>query len=393
MGIRILVADDEPDIILSLSDRLNWLGHDVTSTCDGQAALTALESQPVDLVFLDLDMPKLSGIEVLRRIRPRWPDLPVIILTAHGAIKLAVEAMKDGAADFLTKPFEPGELDSVVAKALERNKLKGEITQLLGEISHDVKNLLMPLVTGTDLLGDEIDDLFKKLPKLEAVRARESHNVCDEIIEMLRSTSTRIQDRMKGIADYVAVTRAPQKFGPCQIAKVAESVEKSLRPLVEQKQIVLRVEGLDSLPPIMADENRLFSVLYNLVHNAIPEVPARGSITIRGCLDATKKSIVLTVQDTGKGMSREVRDSLFTTRVISRKAGGTGLGTKIVKDAIDAHGGQIAVESQEGKGTTFLIRLPLHPPASPGKPVRSASPGGEKVVGPISGRVAEIWSM
>ena len=372
MGIRILVADDNPDIVVGLSDRLKWLGHEVTSASDGQAVLSALESQPADLVFLDVDMPKLNGIEALRRIRPRWPDLPVIILTAFGTIPLAVEAMKDGAVDFLTKPFEPAQLDSVVAKALERSKLRGEITRLLGEISHDVKNLLMPLVTGTELLADEIDDLYKKLPELEAVRAQESHNLCDEVIDMLRSTSNRIQDRMKGIADYVAATRAPQKFEPCQIAKVAESVEKSLRLLVEQKQIVLRIEGLDTLPPIMADENRIYSMLYNLVHNAIPEVPAYGSITIRGSLDAVNNSIVLTVQDTGKGMSPEVRDSLFTTRVISRKAGGTGLGMKIVKDAIDAHGGQIAVESQEGKGTTLLLRLPLQTPTSPGKPVGSA---------------------
>ena len=372
MGIRILVADDEQDIVLGLSDRLKWLGHEVTSACDGQAALTVLESQPVDLVFLDLEMPILSGIEALRRIRHRWPNLPVIILTAHGTIQLAVEAMKDGAVDFITKPFANSRLDSVVAKALERNELKDEITRLLGEISHDVKNLLTPLLTGTDLLADEINDLFEKLPELEAVRAKESHNVCDEVIEMLRSTSRRIQDRMKGIADYVAVTRAPQKFEPCQIAKIAESVEKSLRVLVEQKQIMLRIEGLDTLPPIMADENRLYSALYNLVHNAIPEIPPHGSITIRGCLDAANKSIALTIQDTGKGMSPEVRDSLFTARIISRKASGTGLGTKIVKDVVDAHGGQIAVESEEGKGTTFLLRLPLHPPASPEKPMGSA---------------------
>ena len=143
--------------------------------------------------------------------------------------------------------------------------------------------------------------------------------------------------------------------------------------LLEQKHITLGMEGLETLPAIMADENRLYSVLYNLVHNAIAEVPIRGSITIRGRLDAANNSIELTIQDTGKGMSPEVRDSLFTARVISRKAGGTGLGTKIVKDVIDAHGGQITVESQEGKGTTFLIRLPLHPPASAGKPVGSAS--------------------
>jgi len=109
-----------------------------------------------------------------------------------------------GAVDLLTKPFEPRHLDSVVAKALERSELKGEITRLLGEISHDVKNLLTPVLAGTDLLADEINDLFEKLPELEPVRAKETHHVCDEVIEMLRSTSRRIQDRMKEISDYVA---------------------------------------------------------------------------------------------------------------------------------------------------------------------------------------------
>jgi signal transduction histidine kinase len=364
MGIRVLVADDDPDIVMGLSDRLKWLGHDVTSACDGQAALTVVESSPVDLVFLDLDMPRLTGIEALTRILQRRPNLPVIILTAYGTIPLAVEAMKDGAVDFLTKPLESGQLDSVVAKALKQSELKGETTRLLGEISHDIKNLLMPLATGTDLLAGEIDDLFKKLPELEATRAEASHHLCDEVIEILQNTSRRIQDRMKAIADYVAVNRAPQKFELCHIAKIVEGVGRSLRVLVEQKEILLRIEGLDTLPPIMADENRIYSALYNLVHNAIPEVPAGGVITIRGCLDEANNSIMLSIQDTGKGMLPDVRDSLFTARTISRKAGGTGLGTKIVKDVIDAHGGQIAVESKEGKGTVFLIRLPLNPPAS-----------------------------
>ena len=190
MGIRILVADDEPDIVLGLSDRLKFSGHEVVSAGDGHEALTALESQPMDLVFLDLDMPRLSGLEVLSRIKQRWPDLPVIILTAHGTIRLAVEAMKDGAVDFLTKPFQSEQIDSVIANAVERHELKGEITRLLGEISHDVKNLLMPLITGTDLLAVEIDDLFKKLPEMEAVRAEQNHKLCNEVIDMLRNTQS-----------------------------------------------------------------------------------------------------------------------------------------------------------------------------------------------------------
>jgi len=368
MGIRILVADDDPDIVMGLSERLRWLGHEVVVAGDGQAAVTAVESHAIDLAFLDIGMPRLGGIEALKRIRKRWPNLPVVILTAYGTIRLAVEAMKEGAIDFITKPFESTQLDAVVATALERSELKGEVMQLLGEISHDVKNMLMPLVTGTDLLAEEITDLFKALPEMESSRTQQSHHVCEEVIRMLRNSSQRIQDRMKSIADYVAVTSAPQKFESCQIDKIAASVVKSLHVLVKQKQLALRLVGLDTLPAIMADENRLYSALYNLVHNAIPEVPAGGSITIRGSHDRGEQFIALTVQDTGKGMPPEVRDNLFTKRLISRKSGGTGLGTKIVKDAVDSHGGQITVDSQVGKGTTFHIRLPIHQSVPAQKP-------------------------
>jgi signal transduction histidine kinase len=194
---------------------------------------------------------------------------------------------------------------------------------------------------------------------MESVKTQESHQLCDEVIEMLRTASGRIQTHMKEIADYVKVTQAPHRCAPCQIAKIAESVEVTLRPLIRQKDITLRLEGLDTLPPIMADESRLYSAFYNLTHNAIPEVPPRGSITIHGEMDSAAESVVITFKDTGQGMPPEIRDSLFTTGTISRKGGGTGLGTKIIKDAIDAHGGLISVQSEPGKGTSFEIRLPV----------------------------------
>jgi DNA-binding NtrC family response regulator len=185
--MRLLVVDDEPDLVMSLSDRLHQMKHSVLSATDGQAALIALERDSVDLVFLDVDMPGLNGVETLRLIKKRWPELPVIIMTAHGTIQLAVTAMQDGATDFVTKPLEYRQLDATIAKAMERNELEGEIIRLLGTISHDIKNLLMPIVSGTDLLSGEIVDLFKKLPEMESVKTQESHQLCDEVIEMLRT--------------------------------------------------------------------------------------------------------------------------------------------------------------------------------------------------------------
>jgi len=96
-----------------------------------------------------------------------------------------------------------------------------------------------------------------------------------------------------------------------------------------------------------------------LVNNAIPEMPAGGTVTIRGEADTSAGRILLEVADTGRGMPDEVKKSLFTVRVVSRKPGGTGLGTKIVKDVVDVHRGRISVESVLGKGATFHIQLPI----------------------------------
>lgn len=359
--MRIVVADDEPDIVMGLAERLNWMGHDVITASDGQAALAAVESHAVDLVLLDVMMPKLNGIDVLKQVHKRWPNLPVVILTAHGTIKLAVEAMKEGAVDYVTKPFLPSDIDSVIAQATGRSAQQTEITQLLGEVTHDTKNLVMPLVTGTDLLEAEIKDLFLQLPQHKSTRAKESHQACDEVLQLLRNTAGRIQERMKGIADYVAVNQAPWTCEPCNIEQIANHVTKSVRLLINQKHIALHLEGLNTLPTIMGSSQRLYSVLYNLVHNAIPEVSPGGTITISGHRDMGSHFLTLKVADTGKGMSPEVRDGLFTSGRMSTKSGGTGLGMKIVKDAVDAHGGQITVESEEGKGTTFTILLPIQP--------------------------------
>lgn len=363
MAIRILVADDDPDISMSLSERLRWLGHEVVTAADGQAALAAVEAHALDLAFLDVSMPRLNGIEALKLIRKRWPNLPIVVVTAYGTIRLAVEAMKEGAVDFITKPFEQGQIDQTVSTIIDRIGQRMEITKLMGEITHDVKNLLMPLVVGTDLLAEEIDDVFRHLPTTERARAEQSHSNCEEVITMFRNTSRRIQDRMKAIADYAAVTRVSQKFEPCVIGKIAESVVKSLRSAAEQRQVTLRMEGLQGLPAIAGDEARLYSLLYNLVNNAIPEVPPRGLVTISGFHEAGDDFIRLRVVDTGNGMSAEIRDHLFTNRLVSNKTGGTGLGIKIVKDVVEMHGGRITVESEPGRGTTFEIRLPIDGPA------------------------------
>ena len=104
----ILVVDDEKNIRLTLSQSLEPLGIPVQTAANGEEALQKLREGQFGLVFLDLKMPGMDGMDVLRRIKDDWPSVRVIIITAYGTIESAVEAMKLGAVDFVQKPFSPG---------------------------------------------------------------------------------------------------------------------------------------------------------------------------------------------------------------------------------------------------------------------------------------------
>ena len=265
-------------------------------------------------------------------------------------------------------------ISAITAAAIEQAQLfeeakLAEVARLLGDIGHDIKNMLMPVVMGAGIMQSELDDLLNPSKPGNEAEVRERFTM---VIGMMRNSSKRIQERVKEIADCVKGASSLPTFAPCKIANVVRSVEDILGLPAQEKNIALCNEGLASLPDVMADEQRLYNAFYNLINNAIPEVPEGGSITIRGQADPMTKSVIISVSDTGRGMPPEVRESLFTARAISRKPGGTGLGTKIVKDVVDAHGGTITVESAEGAGTTFHLRLPIQPPTA--KVQKSAAP-------------------
>ncbi|MGH7205460.1 MAG: sigma-54-dependent transcriptional regulator, partial [Nitrospiraceae bacterium] len=137
MKIKILVVDDDPDIVTTLRDRLESLGYDTITARDGLRALELIEQDTPNLVLLDLEMPKLSGLGVLKQLsrhRQNGQDLPVIVMTAHGSIAAAVEAMKEGAYDFLTKPFDVDHLSIVIRKAVERESLSRHVACLRSEV-------------------------------------------------------------------------------------------------------------------------------------------------------------------------------------------------------------------------------------------------------------------
>ena len=133
-GGRVLIVDDDAASRELLETRLGALNCDVEMAADGRQALVAVRREPPSVMLLDLQMPGMDGMEVLQALRLDGIDIPVIVITAHGSIESAVAAMKQGAYDFILKPFDPKHLEIVVRKALERENLKREVEVLSEEV-------------------------------------------------------------------------------------------------------------------------------------------------------------------------------------------------------------------------------------------------------------------
>jgi CheY-like chemotaxis protein len=219
---KIMVVDDTPANVKLLVDLLEAQQFSVITASSGEEALRLILAEYPDLILLDVMMPGMNGYEVCRRIRenPATALLPIVMVTALDPVDEKLHGIEAGADDFLTKPIHKAELlarvrsllrvkalhDAIKAHAgelaewnrkleakLEQEAKLAEVARSLGDIGHEVKNLLMPIVTGSGLLADELKDLFGRLPQAEQDRIKSSQDLCKEIGEMLGSAAFRIQ--------------------------------------------------------------------------------------------------------------------------------------------------------------------------------------------------------
>ena len=152
--LKVLVIDDDPSIRDYLESLATRQGYDVVTAGSGEDGLKAVEKSVPDIVTLDVVLPGIDGIETLVALKKRVPDVPVVMLSGHGQAATIVEAMRQGASDFLRKPFEVEELELAFQKALETNALKEEVEQLRGRVRAE-----------SNMLG-----LFGDNPKMMEVR-------------------------------------------------------------------------------------------------------------------------------------------------------------------------------------------------------------------------------
>jgi len=277
-------------------------------------------------------------------------------------------------------------LAAQAAAAIEAARLteaarKASILSVLGDISHDIKNMMTPIHTGIWLLRRELEAAF---PGLEGQRLRRSgeaggpgsekqaaEKTIGWILTFTMEAAARVQTRTQEISDCLRGELAPPVLAEGRVADVIGEVIALLRPVALESGVDIYHKIDPHLPPCFFDSRQLFNAIYNLVNNAIPETGPGGTIMVTLAPDESECGItsdfrengayVVQVADTGRGMTDEVRRSLFTESAISTKTGGSGLGTRIVAGIVQRHGGTVEAFSAPGEGTRILMRLPFRP--------------------------------
>ena len=363
-GGRILVVDDEEKNRRLLGDLLTAQGYTVSTANDGLEALQLVAAFQPETILLDVMMPKLDGVEVCRRLKtaPATASIPILLTTALRERADRMRGLAAGANDFITKPLDTGEVGSRVKNAVSSKRLHDQVQEayrqlqkleelrdnLTHMIIHDLRSPLSVMSMSFEFVLHQTSQLSPEQREM-LVTAQAS---CQSLIEMVSS----LLDVSRMEAGQMPLNRTS-----CDLLEIAGAAAESLAELARQKNLTLRVTGSAALCD--ADRELIRRILVNLLANAIKFSQMGASIEIE--VSSAGDGVRSSVTDSGYGIPPEYHRRIFEKfgQVASRqerKVYSTGLGLAFCKLAVEAHGGQIGVNSEVGKGSTFWFTLPIH---------------------------------
>jgi len=364
----VLVVDDNSINRYMLSQHVTQLGLTPDSAENGRVALEKLRERPYDLVLLDVQMPELDGYGVLEEMKSdaALREIPVIVVSGVDELESVVRCVERGAADYLTKPFNPTLLKARIGACLEKKRLSDEQREnyrrlqelerlrdsLVHMVVHDLRTPLTSLLTGLYTL-----DMLGELPADQ----KECWTMSVQGGETLLAMINDLLDISKMEQESVNLD-----YSTVDVAALVERGVKQVEHLSRDKGVELSVSVDPEIGPVPADEDKLRRTLVNLLGNAIKFTPRDGRISVSVRAEERgeeAQGVRFAVTDTGEGIPREAFGKIFEKfgQVENRKAGrtlSTGLGLTFCKMAVDAHGGRIWVESEVGKGSTFFFTIP-----------------------------------
>ncbi|MCS7283378.1 MAG: hybrid sensor histidine kinase/response regulator [Anaerolineae bacterium] len=371
---HILVIDDEEGIRAGCRRALEPAGYIVETAATGQEGLRRFREGNFDLVLIDVVLPDMRGVDLLKPILEKDPDVVCIIITGYATVELAVQAIRSGAYDFLSKPFTADVLRMTVAQGLERRRLTLEAKRLQ-KIEEEARELARAKEElerldrfKTTFMWTVAHELRAPLNALQSflLAILKGYIPPEEQQEVLGRAVQRVQELLDLVDDLLKLAAAKSGKGlekrvPVSLADVLEKVAPLFQKEAEAKGLSWRLE-VRARPVVRADPDQMAQVWSNLISNAVKYTPAGGQVRV--VLEEQDRWAIGTVEDTGIGIAPQDRERIFeefyrTPQAKEVAPRGTGLGLPLVKQIVETHGGSITVESEVGKGSRFVFRLPV----------------------------------
>ncbi len=367
--LKVLVVDDEPGIRSGVSRILRsfkvdypfmdeHIEFEVYQAESGEEGLDIIAKEHPEIILLDNKLPGMQGVDVLEKIKAQNLESIVVMITSYASLELAVKATKDGAYDFIPKPFTPQELRSSVETITKHvflkqmtKKLNTEGRQIrfqfLSVLSHELKSPINAIEGYLEMLqnkqfGENIDDY---------------QQIIDRSMKRTKGMRTLIMDMLD--LTKLETGNAHRDVKPFAIEDAIYSAIDAMQPYAIQKEVDIHVHG-DISTEIKGDPEEFTIIFNNLISNAIKYNKDKGRVDIY--VNDEGEQVKVDVVDTGIGMEKSETENLFREfmRIKNEKTkhiSGSGLGLSIVKKLTDSYNGSIKVWSEPGKGSTFTLHF------------------------------------
>lgn len=368
--LKVLVIDDEPGIRSGVTRILQnfrvaypFMDEDYTyevmEAATGEEGIEILEREMPSIILLDNKLPGIQGIDVLEYIRDKKYDVVVAMITSYASLDVAVKATRDGATDFIPKPFTPQELKSSIENITKQQYLK-RITHNMNQEGKKIRYQFLSVLS---------HELKAPLNAIEGYLRMMKEKECGDRIEDYETPVERSLHRVQGMRNLIMdlldftkirLERKQEKVVELDLADVAAGAIVTVQPYAIQKEVTISLK-VKSGSKIMADPTDMDIMFNNMISNAVKYNKNGGSAEI--IIDSDENDTIIIFSDTGIGIIKEDRENLFTEfmRVKSEKTrniSGSGLGLSIVRKVVELYNGRISVESTPDEGSVFTIRLP-----------------------------------